>query len=567
MGTVKLDGNTYCQWVAAGAGALAAKRDRVNDMNVFPVPDGDTGTNMGMTIGAVSTVMPDGHLGRTAAEVARAMMRAARGNSGVILSLFFRGMAKALEGREDADPATLLEAMRAGARAAENSVENPVEGTILTVMRECSAAEDDTSAFETLFDGLYERAKETLAHTPEMLPVLRKANVVDAGGYGFVCVLDGMRSAALGEELPTAGDTDTTPVARPASAFDVFSGEDIRYTFCTECLLDLSAPLAEDVVSDLRRKLGAMGDSIVLTADEEILKVHVHTDEPLTVLGMLFPLGTVRASKVENMRLQHSDLTGAALAGSPLEVKAQTAHELHEAYATHGTVTHEAPEEKTPRKRYGVFAVSPGEGFSGVFRDLGADGVVSGGQSMNPSAEDLLRGMENCPCECAILLPNNSNIIMTAKQASEFCPGCHVIVIPTKTVPQGLSALLAFDPTATPDENEQAMREAAESVTTYSLTYAVRDAELDGLQVKEGQVLGLRDGRLCVAAEDTCEATRRLFSEVPDCSAVTVYSGEGVPAAEAEQMESLLREIFADRADVCLTEGGQPLYPFVISVE
>lgn len=548
MRTVKLDGTTYCQWIAAGAGALAAKRDCVNNMNVFPVPDGDTGTNMGMTIGAISSVMPDEHLGRAAAEVARAMMRAARGNSGVILSLFFRGMAKALEGREDADPATLLEAMRAGARAAENSVEHPVEGTILTVMRECSAADDDTSAFETLFDGLYERAKETLAHTPEMLPVLRKANVVDAGGFGFVCMLDGMRAAAQGETLTLT--EDVKEMSRPATAFEAFSGEEIRYTFCTECLLDLTAQLPDRLIAELRKKLSAIGDSIVLTADEEMLKVHVHTDEPLQVLGMLFPLGTVRASKVENMRLQHSDLTGSAAPVSAPTVR-----------------TEETAPATSRRKKYGVFAVSPGEGFSTVFYDLGADGVVAGGQSMNPSAEDLLRQMETCPCECAILLPNNSNIVMTANQAAEFCPDCHVVVIPTKTVPQGLSALLAFDPSATPEENEKAMKDAANGVTTYSLTRAVRDAELDGLEVKEGQYLGLCDGKLCAAEEDVCEATRKLCTQAPDCSAVTMYCGEGVAPEEAERMEGLLREIFGDRADVCRADGGQPLYPYIISVE
>lgn len=312
MGVLMLDGFLFRLWVTAGADSLSECRDRVNDMNVFPVPDGDTGTNMGMTIDAAVSVKADAHLGRTVAEIAKAMMRSARGNSGVILSMFFRGMANALADCETADPSQFLSALRAGAAAAREAVERPVEGTILTVMQDCCADLDGISDFVVLFDGLCSGAKEALTRTPELLPVLKKANVVDAGGYGFLCVLQGMCLAAHGEkpervQRQTVAQKSISAEMGTRASFEAFDTTDIRYTYCTECLVDLNGALPQETVATIRKTLTEMGDSIVLTADESMLKVHVHTNEPLTVLGMLFSLGTVRSSKVENMKLQHSE--------------------------------------------------------------------------------------------------------------------------------------------------------------------------------------------------------------------------------------------------------------------
>lgn len=539
MGYLMLDGFLFRLWVTAGADALAECRDRVNDMNVFPVPDGDTGTNMGMTIDAVASAKADAHLGRAASSIARAMMRAARGNSGVILSMFFRGVANSLADCEAADPARFLAALRDGAMAACNAVERPVEGTILTVMRDCCMGLDGICDFVVLFDGLCAGAKESLEHTPDLLPVLKKANVVDAGGYGFLCVLQGMCRAAHGEKTERTTRTAEAAASRSKekhAPFDAFDTTEIRYTYCTECLVDLPGALPDSTVSQIRQTLTDLGDSIVLTADVDMLKVHVHTNHPLAVFSMLFPLGTVRSSKVENMKLQHSELISTA----------------------------SAPEK---RKKYGIFAVASGEGFETLFRDLGVDEVVAGGQSMNPSADDLLRAMANCPCECAILLPNNSNIVLTAKQAASLCTDRKVLVVPTKTVPQGISAVLAFDAETSPEENLEAMSQAASAVTTYSLTRAVRDAEADGLSVHEGQFLGLRDGTILSVADDLTEAAAGLFADVPACDTVTLYRGVDVDDACEGRMEQLLTDRFGSRADVCAVSGGQPLYPFVISVE
>ena len=541
MNTMTMDGIRYRALLIAGAAMLESQRDVVNNLNVFPVPDGDTGTNMSLTMSSVRAGS-HGNLDSVAdytAATARDMMRAARGNSGVILSLFFRGMAKAIAGKSEITPSDLLGAVKQGSKSAAGAVEKPVEGTILTVMRECTTGIQNAEqlSFEQLFDKLYNNAELILAKTPEMLPALRRARVVDSGGYGFVRILEGMKNALNGVTVSIAS-TAATPI-QSAASFDEFSTEEITFAFCTECLVDLNAEIPENELLALKRKLSSMGDSMVLTADDEIFKLHIHTDEPMTVLGMVFGLGTLRHSKVENMKLQHTGLvTSAEAAIEPREVK-----------------------------KYGIFAVSPGNGFSDLFKELGADGIISGGQSMNPSAEDILRAMQKCPCENAIILPNNGNIIMAAKQASELMEGTNVIVLPTKTLPQGVSALFAFNESRTPEQNAEEMQDALSMVTTLSFTRAVRDAEVDGQHVRARQFLGLKEGKVKAADDSLERVVSAMLRRLDACDIVTIYYGKDVKESAAEQMQQLVCEVLGDDVEISLVYGGQPLYPYIISAE
>lgn len=546
MNTMTMDGIRYRELLMAGAAMLESQRDVVNNLNVFPVPDGDTGTNMSMTM---SSVLGGSHGGTASvadytAATARDMMRSARGNSGVILSLFFRGMARAFVDKQIITPEDLVDAFKQGSKSAAGAVEKPVEGTILTVMRECSAGIDnaDELSFEQALDKLYENAEAILAKTPEMLPALRRARVVDSGGFGFVRILEGMKNA-LGGVVTVTAAVNTAPAVNAAADFEAFLTEEITFAFCTECLIDLGGEIPEDELAALKKKLSAMGDSMVLTADDEIFKLHIHTDEPMTVLGMVFGLGTLRHSKIENMKLQHTGLVtdsepAPAPKAEPVEVR-----------------------------KYGIFAVSPGDGFSDLFKELGADGIISGGQSMNPSAEDILEAMQKYPCENAIILPNNGNIIMAAKQAGELSEGTNVIVIPTKTLPQGVSALFAFNESRTPEENVEEMMDAVSMVTTLSFTRAVRDAEVDGQHVRARQFLGLKEGKVRAADDSLERVVTAMLRHLDACDIVTVYYGKDVKESVAEQMQELVGEVLGSDVEISLVYGGQPLYPFIISAE
>ena len=545
MNTMTMDGIRYRELLMAGAAMLESQRDVVNNLNVFPVPDGDTGTNMSMTM---SSVLSGTHgaiasVADYTAATARDMMRSARGNSGVILSLFFRGMARAFVEKQSITPADLVEAVKQGSKSAAGAVEKPVEGTILTVMRECSVGIENAESlsFEQVFDKLYDNAEVILAKTPEMLPALRRARVVDSGGFGFVRILEGMKNALNGINVATE-TVNTAPAVNAAADFEAFSTEEITFAFCTECLIDLEGEIPEDELLSLKKKLSTMGDSMVLTADDEIFKLHIHTDEPMTVLGMVFGLGTLRHSKIENMKLQHTGLV---------------------------TSSEGAQQEAEPRevKKYGIFAVSPGDGFTDLFKELGADGIIAGGQSMNPSAEDILEAIQKCPCENAIILPNNGNIIMAAKQAGELSEGTNVIVIPTKTLPQGVSALFAFNESRTPEENVEEMQDAVSMVTTLSFTRAVRDAEVDGQHVRARQFLGLKEGKV-KAADDALErVVATMLRHLDACDIVTIYYGKEVKENVAEQMQELVCEVLGEDVEISLVYGGQPLYPFIISAE
>ncbi len=541
MSTISVTGALYRQLLLSASLCLDNNRDAVNALNVFPVPDGDTGTNMSLTMSAVT--VDRGHdtdsVGDYSANVARDMMRAARGNSGVILSLFFRGMARAFAGHDEADVKTMHEAFRTGAAAAASAVENPVEGTILTVMRECCAEDNDAADIESLLDIFYEKATETLAKTPEMLPVLKRARVVDSGGCGFVHIVDGMRKALSGEPIEFSSESEYK--LNDAADFSEFSDEEITFTFCTECLLDLDAPIPAVILSNTRSWLSSVGDSMVLTTDEEIFKLHIHTNDPLEVLSRVSKLGTLRFSKVENMRLQHN---GIAVADSKKKKKEKTAE----------------------REPYGIFAVSPGDGFSDLMCELGANRIISGGQSMNPSADDIIEAIKSFPCETAIILPNNPNIILTAKQVAMLMDDVNVLSVDTRTLPQGITSLIAFNKSRTPDENLSAMQGVLEDVKTLSVTTAVRDAETDGVTVKKDQLLGLLDGKIKVSSDSLDEVIESLIDEVGDGEIITVYYGEDASEEDAEAVAAIIGEKLPE-ADVAVLPGDQPIYPYIISVE
>ncbi len=540
MSTISVTGALYQQLLLSASLCLDNNRDAVNNLNVFPVPDGDTGTNMSLTMSAVSGNR--GHdtasIGDYSANVARDMMRAARGNSGVILSLFFRGMARAFSGHEEADVKIFHEAFRAGAVAAASAVENPVEGTILTVMRECCAEDNDAADIEALLDIFYEKAAETLARTPEMLPVLKRARVVDSGGCGFVHIVDGMRKALSGEPIEIAPVSEYA--LNEAADFSEFSDEEITFTFCTECLLDLDAPVPAVILSNIRSWLASVGDSMVLTTDEEIFKLHIHTNDPMEVLARVTKLGTLRFSKIENMRLQHDGI--AVNSGSKKKEKA------------------------VEREPYGIFAVSPGDGFSDLLCELGANRIIAGGQSMNPSADDIIEAIKSYPCETAIILPNNPNIILTAKQVAMLMDDVNVLSVDTRTLPQGITSLIAFNKARTPEENLAAMQGVLEDVKTLSVTTAVRDAETDGVSVRKDQLLGLLDGKIKVSSDSITEVIETLADEAGEGEIITVYYGEDATEESAEEIAAIISGKLSD-ADVAVIPGGQPIYPYIISVE
>ncbi len=539
MSAVKtIDGALYLEMLRGGAAVLEANREATNSLNVFPVPDGDTGTNMSMTIGSVSTVAP-GTLSEVATASAKAMMRAARGNSGVITSLFFRGIARVFSTVESADAGLVSAAFREGAKSAAAAVANPVEGTILTVMRECCASDVLTDDIGALLDYYFEEADRVLAKTPEMLPVLRRAKVVDSGGYGFVRILDGMRRILHGEKI-TVDAAGAPAVTREAADFSEFTDEEITFGFETLCLFDRDPSVTEEQLSEFRRYLESVGDSIVITCDDEIYKLHVHSNEPIEVLTRSLFIGTLRDAKIENLRLQHTAL-----------------------------VDSEEDDEETPveRKPYGIFAVASGDGMSDLFHELGADAVISGGQSMNPSTDDIVSAIISTPCDTAIILPNNKNIIMSAKQCADILDNTNVVVIESTTIPEGVSALMAFNSSRTPEENAECMTDSMKSVTTLSVTRAIRDADIDGLAVKRKQYIGLVGGQLKFAADTVSDCIRDMISTFTGTELCTVYYGEDAKNSEAEAVTALISEVLGDDCEVVSIRGDQPVYPYIISLE
>lgn len=531
--------------------------DTINNMNVFPVPDGDTGSNMTRTVQGIFQVpfSPEMSLGDCAAKVAEAMLRSARGNSGVILSVFFRGVSRALKEKSEANTAELAAAFSAGVESAYGAVMNPTEGTILTVMRaaaECGqqlAELDPESDLEMLFVAMLTAADSALQKTPELLPKLKEAGVVDAGGYGFVGILTAMNGAMqldMQEMLAIRpADTPAQTAAAPSAAAQ--DTAEIVHPYCTECIVEKApAYQGEGAAKELQQFVEQAGDSAVFVDDDTLIKLHVHTDDPGKVLSEAVRYGALLTVKVENMRQQHSEL---------LEQPAPVEEPVP------------VPEERSEEPAF--VAVANGAGICAVLQDLGVKKIVTGGQTMNPSTEDLLDAIRGAASKTVFVLPNNGNILMAAQQAAALAEedGIHVIVLPTHSIQQGVSALYAYQPHALPEENEEAMTEALKAVHSMAVTYAVRDSEYDGKAIQKGQILGLTENQVTVTADSREDCVRALLEQVSDASCVTVFYGSDVPQAEAQAMEQQMAQQLGVGTDLVMVSGGQPVYAYLIAME
>ena len=555
-----IDGAAFSRMMLSAAAEIDLNKQKVNELNVFPVPDGDTGTNMSMTLSAASTELrkADGiTLTKAADKTASALLRGARGNSGVILSLLFRGFSKSLKGKLKADGKDFAAALTAGVEAAYKAVMKPAEGTILTVSRlTADAARDlavENNEIEYVLQHCLDTAHAALDNTVNQNPVLKKAGVVDAGGMGFCLILRGMLESLRGNDIVCE---DTGAVNEEAD-FGIFDSEDITFAFDTVFIVRKR----EDITSldPLREYLGSIGDSLVIGEDDEAFKVHVHTNIPGDALSEAQKYGTLELAKIENMRLQHDDLTAGRKARSTDDLEA-VEKELENQPAKQ-----EAPAE--PEKRYGSVAVCAGAGLAGVFRDLGVDEIIEGGQTMNPSTEDILHAIEKTPAEIVFVLPNNKNIIMAAQAAAELASR-EVVVIPTKTVPQGISAMLAFDAAMEPSENEAAMTDCLSGVMTMQITYAARDSDFDGFDIHAGDYLGLCDGALAGTTREITTLLASLADKAAEAGKefINIFYGADIQEPDAEAALELFRQHAPD-AEVNLVSGGQPIYYYLISAE
>ncbi len=552
-----INGAMFKEMLLFGTVSITQAQQAINDLNVFPVPDGDTGTNMSLTIQTAAQELKKltpTTVEQAASVTASALLRGARGNSGVILSLLFRGISKGLKGCAEADGLTLAGAMQEGVSAAYNAVMKPAEGTILTVSRLAAeravSAAGERNSVEYVLEQAIAQGEITLAQTTDMNPVLKKAGVVDAGGKGFLLILGGMLSALRGEERPELTESDTQEKAD----FAMLSEEDITFTFDTVFIVRKSGRSIEP----FRRFLDGIGDSLVIGEDDEAFKVHVHTDIPGEALTEAQKYGTLELAKIENMRTQAQQLAAGGKAQSTDDLDA-IEQELEA--AEHGG-------EAEPEKEFGFLAVCAGSGLAEVFTDLGVDGIISGGQTMNPSTESILKEIKKVHARTVFVLPNNKNIIMAAQQCAGLTEK-NVVVIPTASIPQGVSALMAVDPDASSaGEIEQAMTEAAKNVSTAQITYAARNSDFDGFDIHEGDYLALLDGKLLGTDRDVACLLEDLSDEAASRGAefVTLFYGEDVSEEDAHKAS----EVFALKcpdAEISLIRGGQPVYYYIISIE
>ena len=554
-----VDGKTLAGMLIHASACLNAEKQKINELNVFPVPDGDTGTNMSLTISTAAAELRQKKpttVEKAAAVCASAMLRGARGNSGVILSLIFRGFSRAMKDKTEMNGIDLADALNAGVIAAYKAVMKPAEGTVLTVSRlageRAGRAAEENSAFEYVLEASIERAREALADTINQNPVLKKAGVVDAGGMGFVVILQGMLDELRGVAAPSEDEADKP--AQDKADFGSLADEEITFTYDTVFIVRRTGGKPLD---EYRAWLETMGDSLVIGESDEEFKVHVHTDEPGLVLTKAAEFGTLELAKIENMRTQRDELA----AGK----QAQSTDDLEAVEAELEDMEHQSA---APEKKYGFVAVAAGEGLAKVFYDLGVDGVISGGQTMNPSTEDILKQIKKTPAEIVYVLPNNKNIIMAAQQCVDLVEDKKVIVLPAKTVPQGISAMIAVNPDGDEAENTAAMEEAMSLVTTMEVTYAARDSEFDGQAIHAGDYLLLVDNQLFGTEKDLHTALDKLAQASKERAGefISIFYGEGVDPDQAEQALALFQTACPD-AEITMLEGGQPVYHYLISVE
>ncbi|MCT2538009.1 DAK2 domain-containing protein [Aquibacillus koreensis] len=550
-----LDGNTFAQMVLAGANHLTNNASMIDALNVFPVPDGDTGTNMNlsMTSGAneVKTANPD-QVTDVAQALAKGLLMGARGNSGVILSQLFRGFAKGVEGKKKLTTKDFAHGLDVGVNTAYKAVIKPVEGTILTVAKDTAkkAVElaGNTDDMITFMEGVLDASKVSLKRTPDLLPVLKEVGVVDSGGQGLVTIYEGFLASLKGEELPESSESsvdmkDMVSAEHHKLAQDFMNTEDIEFGYCTEIMVKFEEDKLKKHPYDeesFRNELSEFGDSLLVVSDDEIVKVHVHVENPGEVLNLGQRFGSFINIKVENMREQHTSIVG------DKEKKTKT------------------PKEKTD---YAVVSVAMGEGLKELLESLGATVVIQGGQTMNPSTQDITDAINEANAHNIVVLPNNKNIIMAAEQAAELSDD-NVVVVPTKTIPQGMSALLAFHPQAKLEENKQNMIEASQQVKTGQVTYAVRDTQIDGMTIKNGNFMGLADGKIKVNDKDKLKVIKDLLSDMitDEDEIITILQGEEASDEEVKQIESFIEENFED-IELEVHKGNQPIYSYIFSIE
>lgn len=542
-----ITGLMFRDGIISASNNINSNREAVDALNIFPVPDGDTGTNMSMTISAaakeVEQMPDDSTISDVSKRCASALLRGARGNSGVILSLIFRGFSKAFKDLDSADSKAVAAAFRAGTDAAYKAVMKPTEGTILTVIRKAAEAAEDIAEIEDnpleVCNAALQAAKVALQETPELLPVLKKAGVVDAGGQGLVLIFEGIKSV-FGKNIilsKTDGETEKSTTAIKES------DEEIKYGYCSEFLIAKEENSKEKDPEKLRSYLELIGDCVVVVDDNDIIKVHVHSNCPGTVIQTALKYGQLYNIKIDNMRRQHEE--------NKTEVKSE-------------------PKTAKPENDYGFVAVCAGDGLTQLFKDLGADTVVSGGQTMNPSTDDILHAVMSTPAKTVFVLPNNKNIIMAAQQAIPLAEDRKIVVIETKTVPQGISAMLAFDETCSEEENLETISETIKATKTGMVTFAARDSEVNGTPIKQGQIMGITEGSIEYVGDDkeqiAFETASKMF-EPGVSNIVTLYYGEGTTEDEATKVEELLKEKYGTAVETAVVNGGQPIYYYMISVE
>ena len=557
-----LDAAVFKDMILCADAALAENTQQINELNVFPVPDGDTGTNMGLTMNEAAAQLRKKEfytVDAVADCVAGALLRGARGNSGVILSLLFRGISRRLKGMETVGAKEFAAAMEDGVDAAYKAVMKPAEGTILTVARMASAAAVEYAKKGTDIEELLETAlrigSEALDNTVNQNPVLQKAGVVDAGGKGYIVIFTAMLACLRGEiKAPTAA-VQAGVAANESSAFDMFGTDEITYAFDTVYIVRKHEPNVD--LTPLRAYLSSIGDSLVIGEDDEAFKVHVHTNIPGEALTKSQQYGTLELAKIENMRTQYDDIMAGRKAQTTddlekVEQELESTDELHAA----------------PTKRYGIVAVCAGDGIANLFRELGADTIVTGGQTMNPSTADIIKEINRTPAEIVFVLPNNKNIIMAAEQSIPLCEDKTVVVIPTKTIPQGITAMLSFDPDSEVSDIVETLTESLESVHTAQVTYAARDSDFDGYAIHAGEYLALLDGKLIGSFTEMPSMLDKMSEAFEDLEPeiITVYYGEDVSGEDAETTAKALEKAFPD-AEVTVVNGGQPVYYYMISVE
>ena len=549
-----INGEVLKQAIISGANNINSQKEKINDLNIFPVPDGDTGTNMSMTISAAAAALEEydgANAGEVAGIAASAMLRGARGNSGVITSILFRGFAQGLKDMEEVNGKNLAAALGIGVDGAYKAVMKPAEGTILTVARMAyeagvEAAKENPEV-EFVWQAICDKANDALAITPELLPVLKKAGVVDAGGKGLCAIFEGMLSVIKnGVVIEYSGAQEKATIENYESAAAEFD-DDIRFTYCTEFIVGRDPEVTADP-EELKDYLQTIGDCVVVVNDDEIIKVHVHTENPGYVLTKGLEYGQLLTVKVENMKEQHKN---AKASNDTTKAEKETF----------------APAE--PTEKFGFVAVAAGEGMKNLFKDLGCNNVVSGGQSMNPSTDDIYEAILATPAEYVFVLPNNKNIILAAEQTIPMVTDRKVIIVPTRTIPQGMTAMINFDPELSAESNAQLMMEAAHNVGTGLVTFAARKSEFGGMKIKEGDIIALENGKLTISEKNTFKALIKLAKSMVkrNSSFITLIYGADVTDEEAEKAYEELREKFGSHTDISLIKGDQPVYYYILSVE